>query len=245
MNNLFNDSEMTISEHFEELRHRVLFSILFFVVITALIFFYIEPIVLLLQLPAHGIQFLQLAPGEYFFSTMKIAFYLGLILASPFFIYQVIVFITPGLTRSERSIIVPLIISSVLLFLCGLGFCYFVLIPAALTFLISYGADLVQPLWSFEQYFDFILVLLISTGIVFQIPIIQVIFSVLNLVSSNQMLSIWKYVLVLSTVIGAVLTPSTDPITQIAMSGASFLLYFVGIVFMFIVEHYIVDSQKF
>nr|QUE28327.1 tatC [Pseudoerythrocladia kornmannii] len=243
MNNLFNDSEMTLSEHFEELRQRVLFSIIFFVVITTLNFCYIEPIVGFLQLPANGIKFLQLAPGEYFFSTMKISFYLGLVLSSPFFVYQILVFITPGLTQRERLVIVPLIISSIVLFLFGLSFCYFVLIPAALTFLISYGSDLVQPLWSFEQYFDFILVLLISTGIVFQIPVVQVVLSILNLSSSVKMLSIWRYILVFSTVIGAVLTPSTDPVTQLAMSCAALFLYFVGIVFMYIVEKYFLKIE--
>nr|QUE30054.1 tatC [Erythrocladia irregularis] len=238
MNNIFQDSEMTISEHFEELRQRVLFSIVFFIVVTMFNFFYIEPIVGFLQLPADGIKFLQLAPGEYFFSTMKISFYLGLVISSPFFVYQILVFMIPGLTRKERSIIVPLIISSVALFLLGLTFCYFVLIPAALNFLISYGADIVQPLWSFEQYFDFILVLLVSTGIVFQIPIIQVVLTLLKLLSSSQMFSLWRYILVLSTIIGAVLTPSTDPVTQLAMSSAALVLYGIGLVFMYVVEQY-------
>nr|YP_010337052.1 Sec-independent translocase component C [Madagascaria erythrocladioides]UNJ16637.1 Sec-independent translocase component C [Madagascaria erythrocladioides] len=236
MKNTSNDSEMTMAEHFEELRQRVLYSIFVFIIITTANFFFIEPIVSFLQLPAHGIQFLQLAPGEYFFSTMKIAFYLGLILSTPFLIYQLIVFAIPGLTISERNIIIPLVVASISLFVIGLSFAYFLLIPAALSFFISYGANLVQPLWSFEQYFDFILVLLLSTGIVFQIPIIQVVLGILKIISSSQMFSIWKYILVLSTVVGAILTPSTDPITQLAMACAVLFLYFVGIVFVVAIE---------
>nr|QUE28531.1 tatC [Porphyrostromium boryanum] len=238
MKEIFGDSEMTVAEHFQELRLRVLLSIAIFIIATSLNFFYIEPIVTFLQLPANGIKFLQLGPGEYFFSTMKIAFYFGLVLSSPFFVYQLVLFITPGLTRKERLIIIPLLIASISLFLSGLAFSYFILIPAALKFLISYGSDLVQPLWSFEQYFDFILVLLISTGLVFQIPIIQVILGLLKLCSSSQMFALWRYVLVLSTVIGAVLTPSTDPVTQLAMSSAALLLYFIGIFVMYSVELY-------
>lgn len=243
MKEFYNDSEMTIAEHFQELRQRVLFSIIIFFIATALNFIYIEPIVTFLQLPAEGIKFLQLGPGEYFFSTMKIAFYLGVVLSSPFFVYQLILFITPGLTSRERLIIIPLLISSISLFLSGLGFSYFILIPAALKFLINYGSNLVQPLWSFEQYFDFILVLLISTGLVFQIPIIQVVLGLLKLCSSSQMLAMWRYILVFSTVVGAVLTPSTDPITQLAMSSAALALYFVGILLMYSVENYLIKDS--
>ena len=238
MKEIYGDSDMTVAEHFQELRLRVLLSITIFVIATFVNFLYIEPIVSFLQLPADGIKFLQLGPGEYFFSTMKIAFYFGLVLSSPFFVYQLVLFITPGLTSKERIIVIPLIIASISLFLSGLAFSYFILIPAALRFLISYGSDLVQPLWSFEQYFDFILVLLISTGLVFQIPIVQVVLGLLKLCSSSQMLALWRYVLVLSTVIGAVLTPSTDPVTQLAMSIAALLLYFVGIFFMYSIELY-------
>nr|QUE28586.1 tatC [Porphyrostromium japonicum] len=238
MKETYGDSDMTVAEHFQELRLRVLLSIVIFVIATFVNFLYIEPIVSFLQLPADGIKFLQLGPGEYFFSTMKIAFYFGLVLSSPFFVYQLVLFITPGLTSKERLIVIPLLIASISLFLSGLAFSYFILIPAALKFLISYGSDLVQPLWSFEQYFDFILVLLISTGLVFQIPIVQVVLGLLKLCSSSQMLALWRYVLVLSTVIGAVLTPSTDPVTQLAMSIAALLLYFVGIFFMYSIELY-------
>nr|QUE29271.1 tatC [Erythrotrichia welwitschii] len=244
MKEFYNDSEMTIAEHFQELRQRVLFSIIIFFIATIANFVYIEPIVAFLQLPADGIKFLQLGPGEYFFSTMKIAFYLGLVLSSPFFVYQLILFITPGLTDKERLIIIPLLIASVSLFLLGLIFSYFILIPAALKFLINYGANLVQPLWSFEQYFDFILVLLISTGLVFQIPILQVILGLLKVCSSVQMLAIWRYMLVLATVVGAVLTPSTDPITQLAMSSAALILYFFGIFFMYGIERYFLIDSK-
>nr|ARO91359.1 sec-independent periplasmic protein translocase [Rhodochaete parvula]ASK39565.1 Sec-independent translocase component C [Rhodochaete parvula] len=236
MSNLLNESRMTVVEHFEELRNRVLYSIIIFICFTIITFIFVEPIVIFLQLPAHGIKFLQLAPGEYFFSAMKVSFYLGLLLSTPFIIYQLIMFISPGLTIAERRIIVPTILASVFLFICGLMFGYYFLIPAALNFLINYGANLVQPLWSFEQYFDFILALFVSTGFVFQIPIFQIICSVLRLVSSQHMISFWKYVLVISTIIGAILTPSTDPITQIVLSSAIVLLYCLGVLFMIIVE---------
>ena len=230
------DIEMSVSEHLEELRQRILYSILFFVTATVLVFFNINFIVEILQRPALGVKFLQLAPGEYFFSTVKISFYCGLIIAFPFVLYQIVLFVLPGLTIKESRIFVPLLLISFILFITGLLFAYFILAPAALQFFITYGSNLVEPLWSFEQYFDFILLLLISTGIAFQIPIIQIILGGLKIISTSQMLSIWKYIILFSTIIGAILTPSTDPITQILMSSAILVLYCLGLFILLFIE---------
>jgi len=103
-----------------------------------------------------------------------------------------------------------------------------VLIPAALNFFIKYSSDVVEPLWSFDQYFDFIVVLFYSTGLAFQIPIFQIILGLLNIISGQKMLDLWRYVVLGSTIVGAVLTPSTDPLTQLFLSGAIVLLYLAG-----------------
>mmetsp|Transcript_34445 Transcript_34445/g.135530 ORF Transcript_34445/g.135530 Transcript_34445/m.135530 type:complete len:125 (-) Transcript_34445:1840-2214(-) len=105
----------------------------------------------------------QLAPGEYFFTSFKVTLYCGLLLSSPILIYQIIGFAAPGLTKREKQILIPITIGGLLLFFLGILFGYFVLVPAALAFFISYGADVIEPLWSFEQYCDFILLLLCDT----------------------------------------------------------------------------------
>jgi sec-independent protein translocase protein TatC len=152
----------------------------------------------------------------------------GLILTSPILLSQLILFIIPGLNKSEKQIILPLLIGSTSLFFLSLIFSYYYLIPAALNFFISYSSDIIEPLWSFNQYFDFVLVLFYTTGIAFQIPIFQVILGIIGIISGRQMLSLWRYIILIATIIGAVLTPSTDPITQLLLSGAIMFLYFVG-----------------
>lgn len=224
-----NQIRMSIFEHIEELRSRTIKALIFFIIVTSISFAYVKDIAYLLQQPALGVKFLQLAPGEYFFSSIKISSYTGLMISIPFIIYQIVLFILPGLTIKETSFFLPLLISSISLFFIGLYFSFTTLIPAALIFFINYGSDIVEPIWSFEQYFDFILILLISTGFVFQIPIIQIIIGLLNIVSSKQMSFYWKYILLFSTIISAILTPSTDPLTQIILSIAILLLYFIGI----------------
>ena len=100
--------------------------------------------------------------------------------------------------------------------------------PAAFRFSISYGSDVVEPFWSFDQYFDFIAVLLFATGLAFQVPAIQVVLGLLGIVSGEKMLAAWKYVIVVCTVVAAVITPSTDPVTQILLSVALLSLYLGG-----------------
>nr|YP_009315356.1 Sec-independent protein translocase component TatC [Yamadaella caenomyce]SCW23811.1 Sec-independent protein translocase component TatC [Yamadaella caenomyce] len=223
------DKEMSISEHLDELRQRILSIFVLFVVLTGVSFLLLKPIILLLQKPASGVKFLQLAPGEYFFVSIKVACYCGFLLCLPIAIYQVIMFILPGLTNNEAKLVVPSLFGSVILFFAGLFFGYTALAPAALSFFISYGSELIEPLWSFEQYFDFIILLLISTGLSFQVPIIQVFLGIAGVVSSKQMLSVWRYILVIATVISAILTPSTDPFTQILMTIAIVTLYVSGV----------------
>ena len=227
--NNINAKEMSISEHLNELRQRVLITLLLFGISTCSSFFMLKELTVLLQKPAQGIKFLQLAPGEYFFVSVKIAFYSGILLCLPIAIYQIIMFILPGLTGAEATVIIPSLLGSVGLFFIGILFGYTILAPAALTFFINYGADIIEPIWSFEQYFDFIIVLLLSTGLAFQIPILQVFLGFFNIISSKQMISGWKYIIVIATILGAILTPSTDPFTQLLMALAILILYFSGI----------------
>ena len=222
------DVEMSLFDHLEELRTRIFSALIAVVVGIVGCFFFVNPIVRLLEVPAQGVKFLQLAPGEYFFVSIKVAAYTGLLLASPFVLYQIIQFVLPGLTRKERRIVAPIVMGSTVLFAGGLVFAYVALIPAALNFFINYGADVVEQLWSIDRYFEFVLLLLFSTGLAFQIPVIQILLGVLGLVSSKQMLASWRYVVLGGAVLGAVLTPSTDPVTQSLLAGAVLGLYFGG-----------------
>ncbi|MBD1832685.1 twin-arginine translocase subunit TatC [Cyanobacteria bacterium FACHB-472] len=223
------DVEMSLFDHLEELRRRIFYALIAVVVGVAGCFLFVKQIVRLLEIPAQGVKFLQLAPGEYFFVSIKVAGYSGLLVASPFILYQIIQFVLPGLTRRESRLIGPVVLGSSFLFVTGLFFAYVALIPAALNFFISYGADVVEQLWSIDKYFEFVLLLMFSTGLAFQIPIIQLLLGFLGIVSSAQMFSGWRLVILGATVLGAVLTPSTDPLTQSLLAGAVLGLYFGGI----------------
>jgi len=223
------DAEMSISDHLEELRYRLFIVLIIFAVAAMLSSFLLKDLTIILQKPAVGVKFLQLGPGEYFFVSIKMAIYSGIIFCCPFAVYQLLLFILPGLTAQETQVILPILIGSIALFFTGIVFGYQILAPATLNFFISYGNKVVEPLWSFEQYFNFILLLLLGTGLAFQIPILQIFFGLLGIISSDKMLSSWRYMILISTIAGAIFTPSTDPVTQTIMSSTIFTLYLIGI----------------
>jgi sec-independent protein translocase protein TatC len=221
-------TELFFDEHIEEIRQRLFQScfLILFIMIGA--FINIKSIVQIIEVPVTYVKFFQSSPGEYFVSTLKITLYTGLLFSIPGLLSQFLFFLLPGLTTKEKQITLGLLITSCFLLFLGLIFSYWILIPAALNFFISYSSDVIEPLWSFDEYFSFILVLFISTGLTFQIPVVQIILSFSRILTGKKMLSLWKYVLLSSTIVGAILTPSADPLTQVLLSGAIFLLYLVG-----------------
>ncbi|KAF5745227.1 sec-independent protein translocase protein TATC chloroplastic [Tripterygium wilfordii] len=224
------DKEMSIFDHLEELRQRIFVSVLAVGATILGCFAISKELIIFLEAPVkeQGVRFLQLAPGEFFFTTLKVSGYSGLLLGSPLILYEIIAFVLPGLTRAERRFLGPIVLGSSVLFYAGIAFSYLVLTPAALNFFVSYAEGVVESLWSIDQYFEFVLVLMFSTGLSFQVPVIQFLLGQVGLVSGDQMLSIWRYVVVGAVVAAAVLTPSTDPLTQMLLAAPLLGLYLGG-----------------
>ena len=232
------DVNMTVWEHLEELRDRALISAGACAAAILLCFCFAKDLVIFLEAPvaSEGVRFLQLGPGEYFFTTVKVAGYCGLLLGAPVVLYEAIAYVVPGLTRDERKVLGPIVLGSSVLFYAGIVFAYSILTPAALKFFVGYSSEAVESLWSIDQYFEFVLVLLFSTGLSFQVPVIQLLLGQTGLVSSKQMLSVWRYVVVGSVVAAAVLTPSTDPFTQMLLAVPLMSLYLGGAAAVGLVE---------
>ncbi|KAL3368027.1 hypothetical protein AABB24_009081 [Solanum stoloniferum] len=221
---------MTLFDHLEELRQRLFVSVLAVGAAIVGCFAFSKELILILEAPvlAQGVRFLQLGPGEFFFTTLKVSGYSGLLLGAPVILYEIIAFVLPGLTMSERRFLAPIVLGSSVLFYAGIVFSHLVLTPAALNFFVNYAEGAVESFWSIDQYFEFVLVLMFSTGLSFQVPVIQLLLGQTGLVSGDQMLSIWRYVVVGAVVAAAVLTPSTDPLTQMLLAGPLLGLYLGG-----------------
>ncbi|XP_062109993.1 sec-independent protein translocase protein TATC, chloroplastic [Humulus lupulus] len=224
------DKEMSLFDHLEELRERLFISVLAVGGAIVGCFAYSKDLIMILEAPVktQGVRFLQLAPGEFFFTSLKVSGYCGLLIGSPIILYEIIAFVLPGLTKSERRFLGPIVLGSSVLFYAGVVFSYLVLAPAALTFFVTYAEGVVESLWSIDQYFEFILILMFSTGLSFQVPVIQFLLGQVGLFTGDQMLSIWRYVVVGAVVVAAVLTPSTDPLTQCLLAAPLLGLYLGG-----------------
>nr|BBK20453.1 sec-independent protein translocase component tatC [Cryptomonas sp. CCAC 1634B] len=228
--------KMPLLDHLEELRHRMLWSVCIVISILTTCVVHTANIIEILQKPAQGIQFLQYIPGEYLFISVHAAIFSGILIGSPFVVYQCLMFILPGITQNERKIMLPVALSSCGLFIIGIVFGYFVIVPTTMHFFLTYGANIVKPYWSLEQYYKCILSILCNAGLAFQLPIIQILLGNLSIVPSKIMISKWRYVVVGATILGAILTPSVDPLTQIVTMLALLLLYSVSTVVVLLTE---------
>ena len=233
-----NSSIMPFSDHLEELRQRILNSIFATLICIVFSFLVIKPLIQFLEIPAKNIRLLQLSPGEFLFVAIKVAGYSGLIVALPYILYQVIFFLSPGLTEKEKSLIFPAVFASGILFFLGLFFSWWVLVPAAISFFIKFGADIVEPIWSIEKYFDFVLLLMSSTALAFQLPVLQFILGSLGIITTQKMLSNWRLVVISSAILSAIITPSTDPLTMSLLSISIVFLFFIGTGLTFISESF-------
>jgi len=233
-----NNSMMPFTGHLEELRQRILNSIFATLICIVFSFLVIKPLIQFLEIPAKNIRLLQLSPGEFLFVAIKVAGYSGLIVALPYILYQVVLFVTPGLTEKEKSLIFPAFLASGILFFLGLFFSWWILVPAAISFFIKFGADIVEPIWSIEKYFDFVLLLMSSTALAFQLPVLQFILGSLGVITTQKMLSNWRIVVISSAILSAIITPSTDPLTMSLLSISIIFLFFIGAGLTFISESF-------
>mmetsp|Transcript_57928 Transcript_57928/g.117952 ORF Transcript_57928/g.117952 Transcript_57928/m.117952 type:complete len:377 (-) Transcript_57928:21-1151(-) len=226
------DKSMPLEDHISELRDGVLRALAFSVVAVGICLYYYKELTTALESPAQSggteVKFVQLAPGEFFFVSVKVAFSVGLLIAFPYALFEAALYFTPALTRSERTVVGPTVLASALLFYSGAFFSYSVLSPAALGFFLGYSQDVIESQFSIDQYFEFILSMGFATGIAFQVPVLQVALGLLGVIDSQKLFAIWRYVVVGSAIVGAILTPSTDPVTQLLLSGALCALYFAG-----------------
>lgn len=233
-----NTIDMPFSEHINELQLRIIYVCGFILIFSLIALIKIDTFVGFLTLPAGDVKFFQASPGEYLTSTLKMAGFLGILASSPILMWQLILFLIPGLKKKELKILFLLLITSLFLFLIGIIFSYFNLLPIALQFLLNYSKKTIEPLWSFDEYFGFCIALFYNVGLVFQIPVIQILIGLLNVITVKKMLESLNYISFYSILFAAFLTPSTDPITQICLALVIILLYVLGLLVLFLIKSY-------
>ena len=169
-------------------------------------------------------------PAGYLYQVITLGLYLGVVIASPYVLYQVWLFVAPGLYRHERKAVAAFVISAVLLFLCGIVFAYYVILPYLLKFLVSFqtGGPF-TPLISVNEYFDLVLNVLLGVGIVFELPVLAFILSLFGIITPQFLWKNFRYAILIITVLAAVITPTPDAITMLVFMAPMVVLYIVSI----------------
>nr|YP_010478562.1 Sec-independent protein translocase component TatC [Chlorobotrys sp.]UVI60867.1 Sec-independent protein translocase component TatC [Chlorobotrys sp.] len=227
---------MGLSEHNQELRERIFHLFIFLIILIGLSLSQTKTLAQLLQSAIEGIKFFQPSPDEYFFLSFKLSLSTAIIIESPILITYIICYLFPALLSREKLAFGSLFLLSFLLFFAGGLYAYKVVAPAALTFFFSYTKDILEPLWSFQDYVDFLWALFLGSIYSFQIPVVQILLGFIGFCTSKNCFNWLRYVLLLATVLAAVITPSTDPITQLVFSIAIIILYLTGTSFLFALE---------
>ena len=219
-----------LSVHLNELRNKIIIS-LFAVCITTLIgFSYSREIVkLLTSIAPAETMFLQIRPGEFFFTSLRVALFSGIISASPIIIWQLGSFILPGLNEKEKKIAIPILAGAPFLFFMGSVFAYFFVAPSMLNFLFGFGKNVISTSISIESFVSFTLMIMAVCGCTFLLPIIILALANVGIVNSKMLINKWRYAVLSSVIFGAILTPTPDPFNMSIVSGILVSLYFVSV----------------
>lgn len=221
------DGTMSLTEHLEELRSRIIKSLLAIVFGSSVAYFFLDEITNLLTLPVGKLYYMK--PGEAFFTYLKIDVAAGFLIALPIIFYHAWKFFLPALTRGERAVLGILVPASVTLFFAGMAFSFFLILPTALKFFMGFGeeSETLQTMFSFGSYFEFVILLLLPFGFIFELPLVIIVLGKLGILTSEKLGKYRRYVFFFSFVIGALVT-SPDIITQIAVAIPVVLLYEIG-----------------
>ncbi len=222
-------SRMTLWDHLDELRQRLTKAILSLVFGTIVGVFFATPVLEFLQQP-YGRPFTTLGPTSGVVEYFRVSLLMGGIIAIPIMTYQILMFIVPGLTNKERRILLYSIPPITLLFLVGVAFAWFLLIPPALGFLESFQPTLFKPEWTPELYLSFVTSLLFWMGVAFETPLIFFVLSLIGFVTPGALIRNWRIAVVGSSVAAALITPTVDPVNMSLVMVPLLVLYALSIV---------------
>jgi len=221
--------EQSLLDHLNELRVRLTWAAGALVVGTIISFVFAEQILLFLLKPYGGNQLQTLRPTEGIETFFKVALVSGFILAMPVILYQFWLFISPGLTKKERQYVYFFIPATLGMFLLGILFAWFVLVPAAVAFLATFMPDIFMTEWTSSEYIGFILAMLFWLGLSFQMPVIMYVLARVGLVNGTMLKDQWRIAIVAIAVLAAAITPSIDPVTMLLTMAPLLVLYVLSI----------------
>ncbi|WP_184310547.1 twin-arginine translocase subunit TatC [Anaerosolibacter carboniphilus] len=229
------EKNLTLVEHLAELRKRIIYSALLFILSVGFCYSFVEIIVKDIIDLARNVEFVFIAPAELLMSYIKISLIGGLIISAPFLIFQVWLFIIPELKNKEKRLIFFSLLLGSIFFITGVAFAYFVVVPTMLVFFMGFQMDAIRPMLSFNSYLSFVLSTIFTFGTIFELPILMVLLSRFGILKVSFLKENRKFIILIIFVFAAILTPP-DVISQIILAGPMILLAEIGIFLSGLVE---------
>jgi len=221
---------MPFLDHLEEFRKRILKSIMAMVVTVGAAMYYSKEIMQWFVAPLHGVKLTVTEVMGSFMAYFKIGLVVGFAAATPFVFYQLWSFVSPGLYPKERRMVIPFVTSATVLFLGGCAFCYYLVLPWSLQFMIGLAGDIFNPLITINSYITFAGVLILGFGACFEMPVVAYILGKLGVVSSAFLSKGRRIAIVVILVVAAVVTPTPDIFTQLLLAIPMYALYEISII---------------
>lgn len=219
------DDQFTLVEHLDELRFRLIVCIVVFLVALGLCIWQSDLVLEIANRPLpDGFEPITFAVGEPFITTITVAAYAALVISLPVILYQVYAFILPALTPRERHVARPMVVLVPLLFLAGVAFAYFAVMPAATKFLLGFNATEFKIEVRAKDYYSFFGLTLLSLGVLFQVPVVILALTRLGVTTPDMLARYRRYAVLVIAVI-AMLLPGTDPVTMLISMVPLYLLY--------------------
>lgn len=235
---------MSFFEHLAELRKRIINSLIAIAVCAGagiaisqqVIRFINAPMIKALAKNGLNPSLYLSSPTEVVGLWINIGLYVGIALAMPYVLYQVWLFVAPGLYKHERSAVTAFIFFGTFLFLCGAAFAYFIMLPQMLDFLVHFTKEFsIQPLIDVKEYYDLILIVTLGIGLIFEMPVIVYILSLFGVVTPRFLIKNFRYAMLLITVAAAIITPTPDATTMLVFMLPMVALYFVSVLVSYLV----------
>ena len=230
------DVKASFFEHLQELRKRLLRAILGIAVGMCLVGYFSERLFrwvmlpVLHSLPQNQQQLHYTSYIEPFMVYLKVALYGGIFVAAPYVLWQLWLFVAPGLYKRERRVVVPFLAFGTLLFYSGAAFCYFLVMPAAFPALAAIAGDDMRPILTMTEQLSLVLAMLLGFGIVFEVPVIIAFLSMIGLVSADFLAKYRRHAIVLNLTLAAIITPTGDPFNLALMAVPMIIFYEIGII---------------
>jgi sec-independent protein translocase protein TatC len=223
---------MPLTGHLRELRQRLIYCFIAMLICTIVAYVFRDRVFWVLMHPLHGTKVIQLTTlgvAEAFMQVLKVSIYAGLLVSLPFILYQFWAFVMPALHEHERRGALLYSLFTSVLFLGGVVFGYFIVLPVGLKFLIGYGGTYFNQILQAERYLSFVSMFLLSFGLVFELPLIMLLLAWAHIVDYKRMRKVRRYAVVVEAILAMIITPSQDPFSMILMLVPLMLLYEVGI----------------